>query len=38
MTKYGLGKHIMVMNPSNIPLYLRVCLSPRSTPHSLLIH
>lgn len=24
MTKYGLARHIYIMNPVNIPLYLRV--------------
>jgi len=31
MTVYGLGKHVWVMNPANIPLYLRVSTRPRLT-------
>ena len=26
MTVYGLGRHVYIMNPANIPLYLRVSL------------
>lgn len=27
MTKYGLGRHVYIMDPANVPLYLRVSRS-----------
>jgi hypothetical protein len=30
MTKYGLGRHVYIMDPLNIPLYLRVSFDPGS--------